>query len=195
VITATCFLLIYVSRRTAKHLGKMQEVICLMERRLKLSSLLMRWGLIMAVSKKTNVKDNQASKSSVKQNYSSDGKKLVWAFDNVDKNGPFYFDVEREDFDSKSILSWMIVMSNRTWSEIRRDTHDKSDKTCHHFLDYDGLSKEAKARVDLMISEEEREEIFSFRMTNLCRIIGLRKDEVFHAKWFDKDHKFYPSSK
>lgn len=149
----------------------------------------------MAASKTTNAKSGQASKSSVKQNYSSDGKKLVWAFDGVDKNGEFRFDVEREDFDSERILSWMMAMSDRTWSEIRKDKHDKSDKTCHHFLDYDGLSKEAKARVDLMISEEEREEIFSLRLTNLCRIIGLRKDEVFHAKWFDKMHKFYPSSK
>lgn len=149
----------------------------------------------MAASKKTNAKATQLSKVPARQVYSSDGKKLVWAFDNVDRNGPFYFDVEREGFDSKTILSWMIVMSNRTWSEIRRDTHDASDKTCHHYLDFDGMSKEAKERVKLMIPEEDREDIFSLRITNLLRIIGLRKDEVFHAKWFDKDHKFYPSSK
>lgn len=126
---------------------------------------------------------------------SSNNKYLVWRFDKADQNGLFRFDLEREDMDHKLLLQKIMVYSNRTWGEIIRETHDQKNKTCHHPLDVAKVSTQALERIRAMELEGRTDGLFSLRLGNLKRIVGIRENEVFHAIWYDPKHEFYPSSR
>ena len=96
--------------------------------------------------------------------------------------------------DHKLDLDKMIRYSNMTWAEIKAQTHDDG-KSKHHVLDFDGISKDAKKRIEKMKLEEYSDSIFSFALTNLVRLIGIRKDEKFEVLWYDPLHDVYPSPK
>ena len=81
-----------------------------------------------------------------------------------------------------------------TWAEIKRQTHDGS-KSKNHFLDTDGMSDDARKRIEALKLEDSTDQIFSFALENKIRIIGLRNDEFFHVIWFDPLHEFYLSEK
>jgi len=146
-------------------------------------------------SKKTNVSSKKNQKKTVGGNESSDTKKVIWVFDNPDNDGEFSFDVTRNDFNAKEIFSKMLDYSKITWAEIKKQTHDKTNKSKHHFLEYEKLSPVAKQRFNLKYSSEYNDSIFSFALQNKLRIIGIRDKEFFHVTWFDPEHKFCPSHK
>lgn len=121
--------------------------------------------------------------------------KCVWAFDRIDRDGEFAFDVKREDFDAKAVFEKMIYYNSMTWAEIDRQTHDKG-KSKHHFIkDLRGLSKECIDRIKKMHLDEEIDNIFSFALTNTVRVFGLRELGMFYVLWYDPYHKIYPSKK
>lgn len=126
--------------------------------------------------------------------HSSDGMKIAWCFDMVDKNGPFSFVPERPDFDCQNILNKLISLSSMTWADLKKGTHDKG-KSKHHVLSPDKLSSEAMKRVKALNLEEEQDRIFSLALENRLRIIGVRENEKFHVIWYDPKHKFCPSNK
>lgn len=136
------------------------------------------------------------SKQAIVDDRSTDGKKMVWIFDSIDRDGDFRFDLNRDDMDSGLMLRKIVDYSNRTWQEIKRETHDKNNRSCNHFLPYQGLSASAKERVrTLRMTEDEIERIFSLRLLNLIRVIGIRDGERFIVKWYDPTHGFYPTTK
>ncbi|MGN0800725.1 MAG: hypothetical protein ACI4NU_09895 [Christensenellales bacterium] len=119
---------------------------------------------------------------------------LVWCFDMVDNDGCFRF--SHEVMDAPEVLEKIIVYGKRKWNEIEKDTHDKKNKSKHHFLtDFEKYSNEAKERVRKLNLEGDLDRIYSLALNNTKRIIGLRIGKEFHPIWYDKDHKFYPSSK
>lgn len=149
----------------------------------------------MVKREKKTKKFGKTVKRTEKPDVSTDNLKVIWAFDNIDKDGFFGFDVERDDFYHKEVLSKIINYSNMTWSEIKRQTHDDG-KSKHHILNFYGLSKEAQERYKFKFpSFENSDAIFSFALQNKLRIIGIKEREVFHAIWYDPEHKFYPSKK
>ena len=99
----------------------------------------------MVKREKKTKKFGKTVKRTEKPDVSTDNLKVIWAFDNIDKDGFFGFDVERDDFYHKEVLSKIINYSNMTWSEIKRQTHDDG-KSKHHILNFYGLSKEAQER-------------------------------------------------
>lgn len=125
---------------------------------------------------------------------STDGEKMVWIFSEVDNDGDFKFDPHRDDFNSEDIFDKLIYFSKRTWGELRNDTHDDG-KSKHHFLADATLSKKAEERISRLKLEESRDQIYSLRLTNKCRIIGLRDEERFIVKWYDPEHGFCPGIK
>lgn len=119
----------------------------------------------------------------------------TWTFDMIDRNGVFAFDINRQDFNAKLFFDKLISFSNMTWSEIMRQTHDKG-KSSNHFLDVDGMSKEARSRYEFMqFVGKYDEQVFSLRLNNTTRVIGIRDGRIFHVVWYDENHKFYPSNK
>lgn len=149
----------------------------------------------MPKEKRTSKTSRHLSKNIVKSNESSEGLKVVWLFDKIDKNGPFAFSPSRTDFLHKEILDKLIAYSSMTWREIRLQTHDNG-KSKHHFLnDISKFSKDAQERFKQMNLEEYSDSIFSFALTNKLRVVGLRDREFFHVLWYDPEHNIYPSNK
>lgn len=125
---------------------------------------------------------------------STDGEKIIWRFDWLDKAGSFAFDLRRPDFDHREILEKIIAYSNMTWLEVKRQTHDNG-KSKHHFLEMGTLSSDAVERVCAKQLQGYDDSIFSFAFQNKLRIIGIRVGRMFYAVWFDPQHQFCPSHK
>ena len=143
--------------------------------------------------KRTKTSNQSANKNTAQpRSNSTEDCKIVWVFDSVDVDGVFAFDTSRGDMDGTFILEKIIQFSRRTWGEIRKDTHDKSNKSQHHFLSEDGLSQDAKDRIARLKLAEKTDQIYSIRLSNKIRIIGLRDGAYFIVKWYDPLHRFYP---
>jgi len=141
-----------------------------------------------------NTKNARANRKRVEQiSASTDICRQVWVFDSVDTDGHFRFSPRREDMDCEDILEKIIHFSKRTWIEIKQDMHDDR-KSKNHYLTYDALSDLAKERITRLHLTERTDEIFSMRLNNTIRIIGIREGDRFVVKWFDPKHEFSPSS-
>ena len=147
--------------------------------------------IVMSQKKTVNV-HYESKKSVITRNHTTDSRKIIWTFENVDKDGYFAFDVNRDDFQPLEIFDKMIFYSKMTWADIKKATHDNG-KSKHHFLDMDKLSKQAKKRVAKKGLSENSDSIFSFALQNKLRVIGRRENEFFHVLWYDPNHEFCPS--
>jgi len=121
--------------------------------------------------------------------------KPIWRFDKVDRDGKFAFDLSRPDFAHREVLQKLMEYGNMTWDDIRKQQHDYSRKTKHHYLSVETLSREALDRIRAKYFDEETDAIYSFAFQNLLRIIGFRHGAEFHIVWYDPNHEFCPSSK
>jgi hypothetical protein len=147
------------------------------------------------MGREKNVKgtNKKRDKKVVQQELNHDKETPVWCFDEIDKNGMFCFN--HVNIDCKFLIEKFIALNGMTWAKIRQATHDDG-KTKHHSLDYEGISAEGKARIKAKgIDEEDYDAIYSIALTNMHRLIGLKRDRVFHVIWNDENHKFYPSKK
>ena len=143
------------------------------------------------MSKEVKKPKLENAKKVVQPQISTEGDKQIWVFDSVDRDGYFSFTPSRADMDCEDLLDKIIHFSMRTWGDIRRDKHD-NNKSKHHFLSFDSLSDLARERINKLQLSEFHESIFSMRLNNLCRIIGLRDGSSFVVKWFDPRHEFAP---
>ena len=138
----------------------------------------------------SGTKQQKPSKTTIRTSSNSEGLKILWVFDKIDRDGLFAFNISRSDFDHKGFLDKLISYSSMTWAEVRRQTHD-AGKSKHHFLaDVDRFSSEALERINKLRLNEDTDRIFSFAFTNLLRIIGLREAEKFYVIWYDACHEF-----
>lgn len=157
-----------------------------------------RWVNIMGVSKKKK----EVRKDSKKQKYiraneqkeTTDNQCPIWIFSDIDRDGKFAFDVNRSDFEHRIILEKIIEYATMTWNQLKQQTHDES-RNKNHFLtvDRDTLTDEALKRVKKKIPDEDDprlEFIFSFALTNLIRVIGIRSGAYFYVMWYDPRHEF-----
>lgn len=141
--------------------------------------------------KKTTV----SLKSTVKeQGYSTDGKKVIWLFDMIDRSGKFAFDLNRDDFLHREVMEKMIHYSNMSWAEVKGQTHDEG-KSKHHLISFDKLSNDAFDRFKARHLDGYEDSIFSFALQNRLRVVGIRENEHFHVLWYDPDHEICPSKK
>lgn len=151
------------------------------------------------MSDKKTKRQNVGSKKTVRCNISnnSDTLKIIWVFDKPDKNGEFAFDLNKIESDNnlKKIIEKMMMYSTMTWADIKKQTHDSSGKSKHHFLDMDGMSSSARKRIEVMQCEDYSDSIFSFALENKLRIIGIRDNNLFHVIWYDPQHNFYPTKR
>lgn len=146
----------------------------------------------MSKSTNRNTK-SKSSKRTIKQElYSSDNKKIVWRFDKIDRTEKFAFNLERDDFNHKEFMDKLLSYSTMTWAEAKRQTHDDG-RSKNHLLNIATLSKEAGDRFKARKLEEFSDDIFSFSLNNLWRIVGIRQGEFFDVLWHDPNHEVCPS--
>jgi hypothetical protein len=119
---------------------------------------------------------------------------LLWSFQNIDRDGHFAFNCGRDDLNCDTVLLSIVEYSGRKWKEIDTETHDNG-KSKHHFLEYDKLSFRARQRIVAKRLQQDTDLIFSLRLSNKVRIIGLRKDDRLEVIWFDPEHDFCPSTR
>lgn len=148
----------------------------------------------MGKKKELQYAPSSSKKHIIQRPVSTDNEHMIWIFSEVDVDGLFRFDAYRKDFRADEIFDKLIQFSKRTWSELKKETHDKG-KSSHHFLSDTMLSREAEERISCLRLDERRDQIFSVHLNNKCRIIGLRDGAKFIVKWYDPEHQFCPSTK
>lgn len=135
------------------------------------------------------------SKHTVTARGGSDGEKVVWVYDKIDRGGKFAFDLDRSEFKHRDYLEKMINYSSMTWIDVKKQTHDKG-KSKHHYLSPESMSKAAYDRMrNLPCFTEYEDSVFSFAFDNLLRVIGIRDKQFFHVVWYDAYHEVCPASK
>ena len=145
-------------------------------------------------NKKTKQAKEKRNKNTVKSSYSSDGRKVVWVFDKIDKSGDYAFDINREDFNHKLFLDKLLSYSTMTWTDIKNQKHD-DNKSKHHNYPFEKMSNSAQKRFEKLDLDEYSDNIFSFALTSKLRIVGFRENEKFYVLWYDDNHQIYPSAK
>lgn len=128
-------------------------------------------------------------KNTIVNSGSTDHRRVIWHFENVDNDGCFAFSTKVSNFNALEIVEKLLAYSKMTWSEIKKQTHDNG-KSKHHLLDYDKISVDAKKRVKALKLEDYTDSIFSFALQNKLRIVGIRSGQYFNVIWYDANHKF-----
>lgn len=134
---------------------------------------------------------SNSAKTTLQVETSSEGQKIIFLFDRIDRDGKFAFDVSRADFDHKGFLQKVIDYSGMTWAEIRKQTHDAGKSKHHYLTEVSRYSSEAQARIVKLRLTQDTDRIYSFAFGNKLRIIGLREREKFYVVWYDVNHEFY----
>ena len=94
--------------------------------------------------------------------------------------------------DPLGLLNLMCEMARLTWQEVRKQT--AGGHLRHHSQRVDGLDPEARKRLEELGYDDIGEEMFRFRLDGTGRLWGFeRGDGIFHAVWWDPDHKVYPT--
>lgn len=140
---------------------------------------------------KSKAKDKIKGRETNKPANPASGSKPVWIFSEIDRSGKFAFDIQRVGNDSITILDKIINYSTMTWQTIKQQTHDNG-KSKHHYLNYSGLSEEARQRLVAKKLEDRVDDLFSFALENKLRIVGYTEQEKFYVLWYDPQHEVYP---
>lgn len=120
----------------------------------------------------------------------------AFRFDMMDRDGIYAFNLSRKDFNHELVLGKIVEYSCMKWTDIMMQTHDRTNKSKHHYLSDAGrLSPEAKERLRKMQQEDNTDALFSFALLNKIRLIGFREGDDFHVLWYDANHGVYPSKK
>lgn len=139
---------------------------------------------------------NEKSKKASLTDKSYNKDKQQWVFTRMAKDGIFAFTKENIGENMAYVFERILEYSQRTWNEILLETHDRKNKSCHHSLMFDSLSREAQKNIKKAnLSEENYDKIFSMRLNNKIRIVGLKENDKFVAIWYDENHQFCPSKK
>jgi hypothetical protein len=110
----------------------------------------------------------------------------VWVFSRVDLNGQWCWS-KLEPGELLQIIQRLKNLENVPWSEIERTTGS-------HPVSKTKFIKAAKERL-IEIEQDDVDELFSLRITNVIRIWGIRVNEEFHFLWCDPKHEVCPSTK
>lgn len=81
------------------------------------------------------------------------------------------------------VLGKLAHFESMTWGEI------SAAKKQHHYITWDALSPEGRAVLETACRDEERETLFSFRLSGTERVYGLRLEGVLSLLVWDPEHK------
>jgi len=112
-----------------------------------------------------------------------------WGFKHLDRDGAFgWKTIGKENWENR-VLPTLCDFERMTWSQIEQAAGGRSAGTNHHSLAVpDDITKEAIDRL-IELKLENVPQLYSLRLTNLIRIIGIRDNDTFNLLWYDPEHK------
>lgn len=114
---------------------------------------------------------------------------VIFSFRNIDRNGQFAFDLNV--IDCQNFVDKLINFSSMKWSDLV----PPDGKSHHHILSPSSFSDEAKERIRTKGFDKDSDNIFSFRLGNKARLLGIKYVTIFYVVWYDPEHKFAPSKR
>lgn len=103
---------------------------------------------------------------------------VAWNFRRMDDGGKFKCTLQLlHDYATE-----LIKLEGKTKNELMQRSHN-------HPMSIDKLSREAKARLDVLNLEVET--LFQLDLKTPARLWGLFEHNIFHVIWLDKEHKVY----
>ncbi len=138
------------------------------------------------MSKKTRQAYSSKGKSTISKENPNDYLKMkpVWAFSRV-KNIDAWT-IYCEDF-YKTVIPKLKDFEGMTWNDIKSQTHDRNNKSNNHYLSIEDLTVEAQGMVDEQ--KDNVDGLFSLRINNLKRLVGILEENIFYILWYDQEHK------
>ena len=128
----------------------------------------------------------------IQEQASPDQQKPSWRFGR--------FDAECVEWGEKTlqanihkVLEGLKSYEDLPWQEIKQAPHGKNGKTKNHSVGLEGLTKEARKRLN-KIKNDDIVEVFSLRLESMFRIIGIRDGAILNVLWIDPDHKVCKTS-
>lgn len=110
--------------------------------------------------------------------------KPSWRFSTADKAGPFPWPSDGQK--RAEILDKLHDLDSMHWSEIAGPVH--------HSISVDKLSSDAQKRLT-EISQDDIDEVFSFRLSGKQRLICIRSLDIAKILWYDPEHLVCISTK
>ncbi len=127
----------------------------------------------------------------IQEHTSPDQKKPSWRFGRFDADCVDW-GMATMKANLEKVLNGLAKYENLTWLEIKKMTHDNG-KSQNHPVRLDGLTKEAIKRLN-KIKNEDIVSVFSLRLENKFRIIGIRDGAILNILWIDPGHKVCKTS-
>ena len=127
----------------------------------------------------------------IQEHTSPDQKKPSWRFGRFDADCVDW-GMATMKANLEKVLNGLAKYENLTWLEIKKMTHDNG-KSQNHPVGLDGLTKEAIKRLN-KIKNEDIVSVFSLRLANKFRIIGIRDGAILNILWIDPGHKVCKTS-
>lgn len=124
-----------------------------------------------------------------------DEKRPVFSFEYVDRGSTHAFNFNISNDDAKVIVDFLRDIGNLSWRELRAQTTSNKNRTFpkHHEHELHTVCKDAQDRLADAHLDEIVGTLFRFRLGGARRLWGFVADDVFHAIWWDPEHKVYPT--
>ncbi len=89
------------------------------------------------------------------------------------------------------LVHFMCDMCALTWDEVRAQT--ASGHKRHHYHPVASVCADAQKRIEDLELDDMPVKMFRFRLTGEQRLWGWEENGVFHALWWDPNHRVYPT--
>lgn len=114
----------------------------------------------------------------------------TWKFEQIEIDGDFSLN-KCSDLTIRKIILALKGLEGMTWHDIAFATHDSKNKSKHHSINLEKLTKDGKRAYSKKFNDETRpEELFSIALNNLMRLLGYREGSSFYVIWIDPNHDF-----
>ncbi|MEN2710026.1 hypothetical protein ACQKOH_16175 [Sphingomonas sp. NPDC092331] len=121
----------------------------------------------------------------VREHCFEDGHPLAWRFGQVDKAGPFAWDIH--PFDKfHEVVHKLIEFEDKNWNEITANGS--------HPIETSQLSTQARSRL-IEIERDDLDYLLSLRLSGPNRVWCVKTGHIIRPLWWDENHQVYPVKK
>ncbi|MFN7961086.1 MAG: hypothetical protein U0002_07425 [Thermoanaerobaculia bacterium] len=117
---------------------------------------------------------------------SYDSQSPAWRLSHLDDDGPFGWTHLDQD-EVQTIRARLVALESQTWHEIL-----VRDKRNNHSIAVEDLDRRARKRLQ-ELKLDDLDAVVSIRVSAKQRLFGFRRQNAFHALWWDPDHEVCPA--